>query len=62
MEERFKESCCPAKTSGHWDMVLEYFGPKTDLVISRLSDLKTEAEELNFAAVGLETKVTCLEE
>ena len=53
MEKRFKESCFSAKTSGHWDIVMEDLGNEFDLVISRLSDLKTKTAELNFTAMGL---------
>ena len=41
---------------------MEGIGTKTDLVKSRLSDMKTKVEELNFAAKGLQNNVTCLEE
>ena len=33
-----------------------------DLNVSRLSNLKSKMEELNFAVKGLQNKVTCLEE
>ena len=41
---------------------MDDLGTKIDLVISRLSDLKTKTEELNFAAKGLQTKVLRFEE
>ena len=62
MGKRFKESCSSANTSGHWDIVMEDLGTEIDLVISRLSDLKTKTEELNFTTIGLQTKVNCFEE
>ena len=43
------ESCFSAKTSDHWDNL----GTEIDLVISKLSKLKTKTEELNFTAIGL---------
>ena len=57
-----KESCSPAKTSGHMDMVTE--ATKIDLAISRLC-LKTKLEEQNFAIKGLSEKCrisTCASE
>ena len=41
---------------------MEDLGGKIDLMLSRLSDLKTKLEELNFVARGLQSEVTCLEE
>ena len=54
-----KESCSPAKTSGHLDMVME--ATNIDLGISRLR-LKTKLEEINFEIKGLQSYVRCLKE
>ena len=40
---------------------MEDLSGKIDLVIPRLSDLKTKMAEMNFVAKGLQRKVTCLE-
>ena len=39
---------------------MEDLGTEIDLVIARLSHMKTKVEELNFAAKRLQNNVTCL--
>ena len=38
---------------------MEDGGTKIDLVISRLSEMKTKMDELNFQVKGPQSKVTC---
>ena len=50
-----------AKISSDEDGVMEVLGLKIDLVLSKLSNLETELEELNVAGLRLQSKVTSLE-
>ena len=60
-EKRLKESNSPAKISSDEDRVMEALEPKTDLVLSKLSNVEAKMEELNVAVKGLQNKVTSLE-
>jgi len=58
---RLKESNSPAELSSDEEAVMDAITSKLDVVLSKLSNLEIQVEELNIAIKGLQCKVTSLE-
>jgi len=59
--KRLKESNSPAELSSVEEAVMDVIGSKLDVVLSKLSNMEIQFEELNIAVKGLQCKVTSSE-
>lgn len=59
--KRLKKSNSPAESSSDEEAVMEAIVNKLDVVLSKLTNLETQFEELNTAVKGLQCKVASLE-